>query len=246
MKNLLIYINPRKYFDEKSEIFVKIQIENSLDLGWKIEDIMLVTNFPFEYMGVKSFIVSDDAYCEELGLSTKTRCVSYLFDNGMIEDQIYWCHDLDAFQLEVVTEEELELDKDAGFCDYCRKPMWQLGSFFFKNTAGSIFKDILPLVKPDYKFGREQNEEYALLELTTNNTNGINDRIKRMNTTYDFGMRKIEMCYEKANKPLKVVHFNPFSELLNTLGIAMYGRNRIRKPLMNDRLIDLFKKYEIK
>lgn len=246
MKNLLIYLNPRKYFDEKSEIFVKIQIDNSLALGWKIEDIMLVTNFPFEHMGVKAFVIPDDVYCAARESSTKTKCVVYLFDNGFIKDNVYWCHDLDAFQLEVITEDELELDKDVGFCDYVRKLNWQLGSFFFKNTAGDIFRDIQKAVKLGRdRAGRWQNEEYALLNLTINNINGINERIKRMNNTYDFGMRKIELCYERANKPLKVVHFNPFNESMNTLKIAMYGVNRIGKPLMNKRLIKLFQKYEV-
>ena len=37
MKNLLIYVNPRKDFGEEEKIAIKIQIDNSLDLGWKKE-----------------------------------------------------------------------------------------------------------------------------------------------------------------------------------------------------------------
>lgn len=55
MKNLLIYIHPdRKFvgesFSSETDVLPKIQIENSLKLGWKKEDILLVTNFPYEYM----------------------------------------------------------------------------------------------------------------------------------------------------------------------------------------------------
>ena len=49
MKQLLIYIGPTDKFDDEHEVLTKIQIDNSLDLGWKKEDILLVTNFPYEY-----------------------------------------------------------------------------------------------------------------------------------------------------------------------------------------------------
>jgi hypothetical protein len=52
MKNLLIYISPEHKFLPEYDKLVRIQIDNSLELGWKKEDIMLVTNFIFEYNGV--------------------------------------------------------------------------------------------------------------------------------------------------------------------------------------------------
>ena len=42
MKNLLIYTGPNKKFDAETVKFAKIQIDNSLDLGWKRENILLV------------------------------------------------------------------------------------------------------------------------------------------------------------------------------------------------------------
>lgn len=48
-----------------------------------------------------------------------------------------------------------------------------------------------------------------------------------------------------AVKPLIVLHFHPNNPLLNTLAIAMYGKNRINKPLMAERLISIFKKHGI-
>ncbi len=39
MKNLLIYVNPQG-FDLESEKLAKIQIENSLEIGWKPNDII--------------------------------------------------------------------------------------------------------------------------------------------------------------------------------------------------------------
>ena len=42
--------------DDKTIRFIKAQIENSIVLGWKPEDIVIATNFNVEYMGVKTHI----------------------------------------------------------------------------------------------------------------------------------------------------------------------------------------------
>ena len=62
MKNLLVYVSPNKQFDDEHKILAKIQIDNSLDLGWKKEDIILATNFDYEYRGIKSVIVDDNIF----------------------------------------------------------------------------------------------------------------------------------------------------------------------------------------
>ena len=244
MKNLLIYVNPNGCFDAESGNLVKIQIENSLGLGWKKDDILLITNFPYQYQEIKSIEVKG-GYCPWQKEGSKITTIVHLFDIGFIGNELYWCHDLDAYQLEPISEEELGLEGfDAGFNDYGRKPQWQLGSIFFKNKAEDIFREIASRMSPKLDSTRHLlYDEYVMLTMTNENFNNINNRIKRLNITYDFGMRKIELCYEKANKPLKVLHFHPHNPKLNTLAIAMYGRNRIHKPLMNERLIKIFKKY---
>lgn len=242
MKNLLIYVNPNG-FDPESQKLVKIQIDNSLELGWKAEDIMLITNFPYEYSGIKSVVVKEGFYPWKKEVS-KITTIPHLFDLGLIGEDLYWCHDLDAYQLEPITESELGLENlDAGFCDYGRLQRWQMGSFFFKKEAEDIFHLIDARLKEYQRDRTRLNDEDAMVELTAKNTNNINSRIKRLNNTYDFGMRRVDFCYGKATKPLKVLHFHPRNPILNTLAIAMYGKNRIGKPLMNERLIKIFNKY---
>jgi hypothetical protein len=86
MKNLLIYINPAKSFineawKDENDILAKIQIDNSLEMGCKKEDIILVTNFEYEYRGVKSIVVSDDLYCNHsAGTPSKINVIVDLFD----------------------------------------------------------------------------------------------------------------------------------------------------------------------
>jgi hypothetical protein len=230
----MVYINPSKKFDAESEILIKIQIDNSLDLGWKKEDIILVTNFEYEYGGVKSTMVSDEVYCDFRPLSTKTLAVNHLLENGMInKDELYWVHDLDAYQLEVITEEELELgDKDLGLNDYGWSAKWCLGCYFFKEHAKDIFK-----LLRDTIYEHKLEDERALVALTRRNTNNINYRIKTLNITYGLGMRQISHNYEIANKPLRVIHFH------------LWGKSRSVVPqlmeLVNERFKNILKTHGI-
>lgn len=246
MKNLLIYVNPGG-FDPEFERLTKIQIDNSLELGWKPNDILLVTNFPYEYRGIRSMIVpiKKTYSTTKVDCSHKILTLIYLFDVGFIQDNLlYWYHDSDAYQLEPISEQELELEAvEAGFCDYGRITKWQMGSFFFKKSAEHIFRTIDRRMKSAYALGRPLNDENVMVELTNTNVDNINTKIKRLNGRYDFGMRRVDYCYAKAVKPLKILHFHPNSPLMNTLAIAMYGKNRINKPLMNKRLIKIFNKY---
>lgn len=249
MKNLLIYVNPNG-FDNESEKLVKIQIDNSLELGWSPDDIVLITDFPYDYAGITAHQIPQGCYYELDKEASKFVVIDYLFDNNLIENDLYWCHDLDAYQLHPITEQELALENvDLGLNDYCRAPRWQLGSFFFKPSARDIFKAILTNFSPRLSESGETVDdgtpldEVALMHLTDNNIGNINSRIKRLNTRYDFGMRRIDYCWTRADKPLKVLHFHPQSKLLNTLAIAMYGKNATGQPLMTKRLIKLFNKY---
>lgn len=248
MKNLLIYINPSKEFDEEHKALIKIQIENSLDLGWKREDIELFTNFPYEFMGVEAQILPDSTYCEVFKQATKVDVIDYLFDNYLIKNDLYWMHDLDAFQQEVITKQELGLDGyELGLTDYGRKERWNGGSIFFKPSTGDYFKLVkttMYAMNEDYK-GVWKNEEDVMVKLTDENVNNINSRIKRLNITYNFGIRKIALCYEKAIKPIKVMHFHPTRVYWGktTAWDIVKGKNDLKMPLMPQRLINIFNKY---
>lgn len=241
MKNLCIYLNPDG-FDEEHQGLVKLQVDNSLELGWSLDDIVLVTDFPYEYRGVRAIQIPSGICCLFWKPASKIFGILHMIEQGLIGDDLYWFHDFDAYQLIDIPESELGLESiDAGFTDYGRKPEWNTGSFFFKKSAEDIFRNIASRLLPGCDSrGRQQHEELALGYLTDKNIDNINSRIKRMNITYNFGMREIAQCYERAIKPLRVLHFHPYNPKINTLKRAMYGRNQIGKPLMNDRLIKLF------
>lgn len=245
MQNLMIYINPAKKFDSEKADLVKVQIENSLALGWPKKDIMLVTNFDYEYEGVKALKIPDSLFCEIHDKASKINAIFYLLENNLIQNGVlYWFHDFDAFQTAKITEKELGLDTaDIGLCDYGWKPFWNTGSIFFKVGAYKIFEWTLNELY-GYKL---KNEEVALTRLTDRNYKNMNQRIKRMNVTYDFpaclsGMIRMVANYKIADKPIRVMHFHPFYRGVNYLEKNCID-NPLGKPLIPKKLQKIFKKH---
>ncbi len=235
MKNLSVYLTPAKKYSEEADASIKIWIDNSLDLGWKKEDIIFINNFPYEYNGIKSVVIDEASFCPFRPGSSKTCAIADLLQQGFMEKDIYWVHDPDAYQLNPIIKSELKLDKDVGFTTYGWSPKWNLGSFFLKDSAKDIFKWI-----KDTIYEIQNEDERALVKLTHENFNGINDRIKTMNITYQIGQRQIPVNYKLATKPLKVLHFRPHNKGLDNLATFMYGKNDLGFPLMNERLIKIF------
>lgn len=224
----MIYINPDRKFTSEHEDLTKIQIDNSLSLGWKLEDILLVTNFPYEYRGVKSIIV-DDYEVFDQNRSTKIPAINQLFADGIIKDEVYWFHDHDAFQLEPM---EVDLKKDAGFTDHgARSKTWNAGSFFFKKGARDIFLWIW-----EYMNLRGTNEQDALTYMWRGNINGINDRYELMSIAYNIGISRVDEGFKKAGVPPKVAHFHPHKR----------RHLELFRDKLPERLLTIFNKYGIK
>lgn len=204
MKNLLIYINPRKNFDDEHYRLARIQIDNSFRLGWQPEEMLMATNFPYEYNGFKALEVPDYLHCRVKDQSSKIGTISYLFSQGLLKG-VTWFHDFDAFQVNHITEADLSFgNADLALTDYGWNPKWNTGSFFFKESARDLFYKIDTRIQ-FYNF----DEEMALMLMTGKNIGGINNRTKRLNVTYNLGMKRVEENYERAEKPLRVVHFHP-------------------------------------
>ena len=237
MKNLLIYINPNG-ISKNADTLAKMQIENMLELGWKKEDIIFITNFPYEYMGVKSFEVDDSYFFAPDPASLKCFAISKLFENNLIfKDDLYWMHDMDHFQQLPFTEKEitdLMGDCDFALCDYGRRYKFNCGSIFFRKSAGDIFKKIRDIMIEERKENPRCEEERALMILFDNNkawayrssigaenepvsagrtdTAEIKKRIKRMPITYNFADYNFVSCWRMCDGKPKTAHFNPFPE----------------------------------
>lgn len=246
MKLVLLNVNPQKKFNKEKTSLIKIQIDNCIELGWDVNDIVLATNFPYEYRGVKSTLVADDNYCGiddsryAFKVSTHIFVISELLERGLIEKgMLYWYHDIDAYQEVPITEEELGLDgKDLGLTDYGWSTKWNLGSIFFKESA----KDIIWLLRDT--IANEKIPDERAMRMLVGQGKVDKRRYKKLNITYNFGMRKIPIMWEMAEKPLKVIHFHPMYKDPDmpetTMNIFRYGKNELGIPLMSKRLMKLF------
>jgi hypothetical protein len=236
MKNLLVFISPQKKFYGEHAALVKVQIDNSLLLGWKLKDIILVTNFPYQYGSLKALEVGDEVYCEHSPISTKITAVVELFKKKLInKDELYWLHDLDAFQLVEIPESEIEIEKDEiGVCDYGRMPKCAGGSVFFRLGAKKVFEKI-----KEKLFELKTVDEVAMTALIDEGET----RIKKMNISYNFLTFNVRSCYQMAIKPLRVAHFHPTKGVRQS-GITnafdwFKGNNKINTQLIPNRLIKL-------
>lgn len=269
MKNLLVYVNPQKVFDNEGKIAIKIQIDNSLELGWINKDILLLTNFPYKYKGVKAILVDDGTFCTFCPTVSKINAIIKLMDSGKIkETDVVWFHDLDAFQLTEITQNELDLNEVCILLpDWGRIPRWVTGSFFFNKEAEDIFKKVRAI---SYKY--QVNEEVALQLLTGQFTyidqvskqlvinyyssmDDIKDttpKIKRANITYNLHSFNIRSNYKSALKPIRVAHFhfkqrpiNPLNARPNEIDFFLRGNNKLGIQIVPERLVRIFRKYGI-
>jgi hypothetical protein len=249
MKNLLIYTNPQKKFLDEDALLAKIQIDNSLSLGWDRSDMILVTNFNWEYKGMNALNIDSDVYYDFDLNANKIPVIIYLINHGLIEsNQIYWCHDFDAYELNSVSDVTSELSEyDLGLVHYFYKPEWALSNFFFKLSA----KDILELINTTSlsRPWKSRNNEKTLTWLIKHHK--INPtRYKKLNVTFNIAKRCLETIYQEAEKPIKVLHFRPSDkdQLMpdTALNMFMYGKNRLNRPLMSDRLIEIFNQHGLR
>lgn len=240
MKNLLIYTRPDNRFSTENKMLAKVQIDNAIDLGWKREDILLFTNFPYHHNGVSSKVVPDLSYKHDR--TNKIPAIVYLLRNKLLPDDLIWYHDFDAFQDYAPLVVDLE-NYDIGFTGYGYKPQWNCGSFFFKLSAQDIFEFWNSKIIP-----RNRADEKTLTDIT--NEGGLDrTRYTELNLTYNFGQRIPSMpeIYKKVDKPIKVMHFHPYytyykSELTN-FEIFMEGKLTGGIPVMSLRFINIFRRY---
>jgi len=122
---------------------LKLQIHNSIQLGWPKEDIIVITNFPFQHMGVKAHVL--DEVCGWSAFANKLIFVNEMIKQGVINDN-FWFHDADAYQLEPFNfPEEC---KDVGFVRHAvgrSKP--QGASSFYRKEAFDIVSAIADMIK---------------------------------------------------------------------------------------------------
>jgi len=224
-----VFVDPSKQFNKENEELTKMHIDNSLELGWEVKDIIVATNFPWEYRGVKTYIVPDECFYGKNNFyrSTKIPVIKQLFKDGFV-NELFWFHDNDAFQLIPFDEKSIVDEMDGavmGITDHgwCKK--WNAGSFFFTPESEIIFTVTLEWM--NYKNIDEQDALQDLIDT------GKVYRTRNLNITYNFSIYYHVYTIPKMRKPMLVAHFHPHKQ----------RHLNLYTPLIPERLIKLFKNY---
>jgi hypothetical protein len=203
MKNVMIYnIVDNKRRHNNSELFklFQAQIDNALHYGWNVDDIILGTNFNFEYKGVKSYQLTD--ICSFNIFNNKWYGMLELMKLGVLNDD-FWFHDQDNWQVNQF--EFPSFTGEVAACTYIKTPEWNTGSVFVKRTAIDVLEYIVESMKMNPIEYQSDENWLALLRGQTE----IASFLSTINTEYCVGYTYFSDRFDIANKPVKVLGYMP-------------------------------------
>lgn len=237
MKNVLIYniINSKERYPKDTLVrTLQAQIDNSLQLGWKVGDIIIGTNFEFEYMGVKAHQLNN--VCEYNPFVNKWYGMLELMEKGILKED-FWFHDQDNWQLYPI--EFPSFDGEIAGCTYVFTPEWNTASLFIKKSAIDILQYIKEFMDLNHELNLFSDENYiAILRAQTE----ISSYLTTINNEYNVGITKMEDRYNAANKPVKVIGVKPE----NKHDIEkLEGANLVQARLLTDEILTIFSKYSL-
>lgn len=237
MKNVLIYniINSKERYPKDTLVrTLQAQIDNSLQLGWKVGDIVIGTNFEFEYMGVKAHQLNN--VCEYNPFVNKWYGMLELMEKGILKED-FWFHDQDNWQLYPI--EFPSFDGEIAGCTYVFTPEWNTASLFIKKSAIDILQYIKEFMDLNHELNLFSDENYiAILRAQTE----ISSYLTTINNEYNVGITKMEDRYNAANKPVKVIGVKPE----NKHDIEkLEGANLVQARLLTDEILTIFSKYSL-
>ncbi len=202
MKQLLtanVVEKSKRYNFGEMDTLLKAQIENSVDAGWKPEDILLVSNIDYEFMGVKSIKTTLNEFCLT---GSKMFSLEFALNENLAGGDMIWSRDLDTWVNHYFEEPEI---KDVGISTYSTTKL-NGGSVFWNPEASDIVEHVIFEIKKG-----EEKEEPTLNKLLKSKRYA--DRVTVLNTTYNVGSSGFFPRAYMADKPIKVCHFNPMNRI---------------------------------
>lgn len=211
---------------DELEKLLRAQIENSIEIGWQKEDIIAVTNFPFEFEGVKARQLQMPDFCLT---GSKMFAVQCLLRENPFPGYSYWLHDLDCWQN---ISFDIPTFKDVGVTHYSR-PKINGGSIFWRISASDLVEEIVDALVAD----QSAREEPTLQRIL----GGRTDRVTILDSTFNVGCSGFVPRCAAASKPIRVCHLHPTNRIAwetHTL-----DRNGTGLTSVNPRLNSLLRRY---
>jgi hypothetical protein len=236
MKNVIVYnrvdttYHTSKEFNDSHLInYLNAQIDNSLRLGWAKEDIIIGTNFDFEYRGIKNHQLKD--VCTYSGFNNFWYGALELMNNGVLVED-FWLHDQDTWP--IAKFEFPDFSGEVAGCEYIKTPQWNCGSVFLKKTSKDILEYIVELMRNNESHIVSSDEEWIAF-LRHSDHSEIRQYLTSIDTRYNVGRTWFDDRYQMATKPVNVLAFKPDLEKdFNTV-----------KHLIDSNLNDIFQKHNI-
>lgn len=237
MKNVIIYnqINSNyhgasRYIDEDLIKFLHCQIDISLYLGWSPEDIILGTNFDFEYRGVKNYHLTK--ICDWSGFHNFWFGALELMEIGILTED-FWLHDHDSWPIQQF--DFPEFNGEIAGCEYIGTKEWNCGSIYCKKSSKEILQYIVEFLTINKEVDLSSDEVF-ISYLRANSP--IQQYLTSINTRYNVGVTHGHLRLNAATKPVNVLSFNPLLDK---------GRERLKSSgLYNEipiNLLSIYKKY---
>jgi hypothetical protein len=230
-KNMMVanLSNNKRYSLENTEKMIQAQIDNSIELGWDVGDIWLVTNFDYEFRGVKA--INAQSITEKCLTGSKIFGMKFLFENGYLENHVVWSHDFDAWQNYPFNFPPF---KDVGIVCYSNTK-YNGGSIFWRESGGDIIQKIVQSIEE----GDEKKEEPTLNRVLKSSE--FKERVTVVNNTFNVGCSGYVVRYNKSEKPIRVCHFHPSNG--TAWETHALDRNGLDVKGISDRLEKIIRQY---
>lgn len=178
---------------------LKAQIFNALSLGQQPDDIYIIANFDFEYMGIKTIKTKLNSACMT---GSKMFALQWFLQNYKdLSNRIIFCHDLDAWQNKYF---KTPIIYDVGITQYSNNKL-NGGVVFWRPSAIDIVDAIVTLLLKG-----ESKEEPTINKLFTGT---FRRRVSILNRSYNVGCSGFVKRFYLADKPIKIVHFSPYNKI---------------------------------
>lgn len=238
MKQVIVYnqINTeyhgaKRYIDDELRKFFQCQIDVSLHLGWNPEDIILGTNFDFEYRGVKSHELYD--ICKWSGFNNFWFGAVELLERGIITED-FWLHDHDSWPNRKFNFPDY--NGEVAGCEYVGTDEWNCGSIYCKKTSLETLQYIKEFLTVNKDVDLSSDEVF--ISILRKRDNPIQDRLTSINTSYNVGVTHGPLRLAQATKPVNVLSFNPAV----ARGIERLKESTLYNEINKD-LLPIYQKY---
>lgn len=232
MKNVYIYNivdKHKRYPDDLVYKYLRAQIDNSLRLGWAKDDIIIGSNFDFEYNGVKSVTTKD--ICTYNIFCNKWYGLRELVKEEVLQEE-FWFHDQDSWQIERF-EFPFFLG-DIAACEYVFTDEWNTSSVFVNEDSFQTLSSIVDIMDEHsgHKVDSDENYISHIRKATS-----LRDRLTTIPNEYNVGKTKFESRYGNANLPVYICGFKPH---IKDDCVVFEGKNDFDVNLIDEDLKRIF------